>query len=286
MNYVISNYSDIEVHPNCWRDFFDVVICSARKPEFYSSSRSFRKLNIEQNCPTPASVSILEKGSVYIGGSVQVMKRLKGWSGSEVLYVGDNLWADLVEARRTHGWHTACIINELDNEVAVQSSPEFLQLHYLRSTIRNFFVEFQDELNRIDNASDAECGDDSDSAFIKSPFHESEDKFDICKETRGNRTLVDELFISSLEAELKRINKIMSEMFNPNFGTIFRTHGHSSLFAFSLRRYVDLYMSSVTCFIKYSPSHRFYPTQSVHMAHDPVVDHSPSPRTADSGIRR
>jgi 5' nucleotidase family len=75
-----------------------------------------------------------------------------------------------------------------------------------------------------------------------------------------------------LEAELQAINEEMSRSFNPNFGSIFRTHGRSTLFAFSLRRYVDLYMSRVGALLHYSPSHRFYPSHSIRMAHDPKTE--------------
>jgi len=39
------------IHPTAgaeyrWQELFDVVICSAKKPEFYSSNRNFRKWNI------------------------------------------------------------------------------------------------------------------------------------------------------------------------------------------------------------------------------------------------
>jgi hypothetical protein len=43
------------------------------------------------------------------------------------------------------------------------------------------------------------------------------------------------------------------------FGSVFRARYQPSLFAQSLRRYCDLYMTSVTSLRHYSPQHRFYP---------------------------
>lgn len=39
----------------------------------------------------------LMPGEVYAGGSVFALKRAMGWHGRRVLYVGDNLFADLVQ---------------------------------------------------------------------------------------------------------------------------------------------------------------------------------------------
>ena len=89
---------------NSSRDLFDTVICSAKKPDFYRIERPFREWNIAGNFASPATVETLEKGRIYVNGSVQALTRAKPhWDGG-VLYIGDNMWADLVEARRIHGW--------------------------------------------------------------------------------------------------------------------------------------------------------------------------------------
>ena len=43
------------------------------------------------------------------------------------------------------------------------------------------------------------------------------------------------------------------------FGSIFRARHQPSLLSQSLKRYSDLYMSSVVDLLDYSPEHRFYP---------------------------
>lgn len=60
-----------------------------------------------------------------------------------VLYVGDNLYADLVDARRSHGWQTACVIAELEHEINVQNDVEFQALHKLRSLTRQLINDVQ-----------------------------------------------------------------------------------------------------------------------------------------------
>ena len=63
-----------------------------------------------------------------------------------VLYVGDNLYADLVDARRSHGWQTACVISELEHEINVQNDVEFQALHKLRSLTRQLINDVQKAL--------------------------------------------------------------------------------------------------------------------------------------------
>lgn len=60
-------------------------------------------------------------------------------------------------------------------------------------------------------------------------------------------------------------------MFNKNFGSVFRSEGEPTLFAFSLRRYVDIYMAKLENLRFYSPEHRFYPERGVSMPHDPKI---------------
>lgn len=52
----------------------------------------------------------LEKGRIYAQGSMQKLSEITGWTGSKVLYFGDSLWADLVDARRLKGWRTVRVV--------------------------------------------------------------------------------------------------------------------------------------------------------------------------------
>ena len=54
---------------------------------------------------------------------------------------------------------------------------------------------------------------------------------------------------------------------NP-FGSVFRARYTPSLFAHSLRRYCDLYMSNVGSLRHYSPQHRFYPESPKLLSHE------------------
>lgn len=163
-----------------------------------------------------------------------------GFEGKDVLYVGDNLRADLVDARRGHGWHTACIVQELDQELDVQNSAAFSSLYFLRTIIRKLISELQEQVESEVRRSDT---------FIDNR-HPGQNELEL---------------LDTLENELKLINNQLSTRFNPHFGSIFRTDGHQTLFAFALRRYADVYTSRATNLLHYSPVHRFFPRHSSHM---------------------
>ena len=257
-----------------WRDLFDVVICSAKKPDFYKTRLPFREYDPVRRSPTTSPVGQLERGKVYVHGSAHALQRATGWKTNDVLYLGDNLRADLVEARRFHGWHTGCIINELDTEIATQQSEPCKEFHFLRSTLRNMMYDLQAEMQRP-KLADAE-----------DPLHHLDDVTKAVAPSQPIQPLVtcknkntqpgshfepqDEALLVAIEGELHAINGQLSSVYNPNFGSVFRTDGHPSLFAFAVLRYVDLYMSDVTNLLHYNPQHRFYPYHSTHMAHDPA----------------
>ena len=69
-------------------------------------------------------VSSLDKGKFYIHGNLDLFRNLTGWKGPRVLYFGDHVYADLADAAMQHGWRTAAIIPEIENEVKIQRKRE------------------------------------------------------------------------------------------------------------------------------------------------------------------
>ena len=80
------------------------------------------------------------------------------------------------------------------------------------------------------------------------------------------------------EDELKIIDKLeklvslwreeQNKLLGNPFGSVFRAQYTPSLFAHSLRRYCDLYMSNVSDLRHYSPQHRFYPDDARLLSHE------------------
>ena len=149
-----------------------------------------------------------------------------GILNSNVLYIGDSLFADLVDAKREYGWKTAGVLAELEGELQGLSKPD---TQATRKTIEILLSTLR-----------------------------------LTQELMGSPRTEDDLkLLDSLEQEVSssrdRLNVCAG---NSKFGSIFRARHQPSLFAQSLRRYCDLYCSSVVDFLGYSFDHRFYPGNS------------------------
>lgn len=125
------------------------------------------------------------------------------------MYVGDSLFADLVDAKREFGWTTAAVAPEVGWEIKLQQNNEFIiadrAIEMLLNSLRLYQRSLGTELRSKDDL-------------------EVMDKM--------------ERIVSRWRDEQTRL------LGNP-FGSVFRARYTPSLFAHSLRRYCDLYMSNV-----------------------------------------
>ncbi|XP_003747947.1 5'-nucleotidase domain-containing protein 3 [Galendromus occidentalis] len=80
-------------------------------------------------------------------------------------------------------------------------------------------------------------------------------------------------FLDTLLEERDMLRKTTKSLFNPNFGSVFRTHHNPTYFSRRLFRYSDIYMSHVTNLMNYSLSHTFYPRRGV-LPHECYIPHS------------
>eukprot|EP00930_Biecheleria_cincta_P086837 TRINITY_DN76086_c0_g1_i1.p1 TRINITY_DN76086_c0_g1~~TRINITY_DN76086_c0_g1_i1.p1 ORF type:complete len:591 (-),score=97.63 TRINITY_DN76086_c0_g1_i1:105-1877(-) len=216
-----------------WRDLFDVVVVSAGKPAFYTQSRPFRQVSQETGAIEFKPITELSPNAVYCDGSIEELLRLKGWDASSIIYLGDSLFADLVEARRLWGWTTGAIIPELRHELEVQSSPGWCRLRHSVHVLRRCLRLCQDAM----------CEDREGSARRYSEE--------------------DHAVLDALEQLTAGFQECSESFVNPNFGSVFRAarsfHTKPSFFARSLQRHVDFYTSSIVNLYQHSADARWYP---------------------------
>ncbi|MBP9114644.1 MAG: HAD-IG family 5'-nucleotidase, partial [Polyangiaceae bacterium] len=98
-----------------WRDLFDVVIVSARKPDFFTGKAPFYEVVSDDGLLRPAPA--FEPGKAYLGGSAVELEKRLGVSGDEILYVGDHMFGDVHVSNRVLRWRTALVLRELEAEV-------------------------------------------------------------------------------------------------------------------------------------------------------------------------
>jgi HAD superfamily 5'-nucleotidase-like hydrolase len=212
-----------------WRDYFDVVITSAAKPTFFQSRKPFGVVG-----EPAAMVDRLSPGVVYEGGNIIDFERLVGRSGTEVLYVGDHIYGDVLRANVESGWRTVMIIQEMAEEMAALSAhgPDIVALDALDLELRLA----HDELRA------AAAGDRS-----------------------GLATLAERA--ARLERERDEFERRIDAAFHPYWGSLFKAGTELSSFGAQVEQYAWLYTERVSNLRHYSPLH-FFRSPRALMAHE------------------
>ncbi|XP_026222985.1 5'-nucleotidase domain-containing protein 2 [Anabas testudineus] len=204
-----------------WRDFFDVVIVQADKPHFFTDCiKPFRRLDGNGDLRWE-KIKSLDKGQIYKQGNLFDFLRLTGWRGSKVLYFGDHLYSDLADLMLRHGWRTAAIVPELEQETRVVSTSRYsLNLTWLQA--------LTGLMERLQTYRDPES----------------------------------KQILQEWQKEREELRVMTKNMFNPQFGSIFRTCHNPTYFSRRLCRFSDVYMASLSCLLNYDLSYIFYPRRT------------------------
>ncbi|KAJ1937284.1 hypothetical protein FBU59_004796, partial [Linderina macrospora] len=245
-NYVDAGLTYMFDTPN-WRDLFDVVIVSARKPSWYLSHRPFRQV------PTGSSSSVqpwsyvehFEDGQVYSGGNLMSFTNITGYSGRNVMYFGDHIYSDLRDPSIQKGWYTGAIVGELNYELSVLQRADYRQSVSYIQLIEKILKHSQQE--------------------TRSP--------EFMKLSPNDR----ELFRQMLDvgrAERRKTRARIRNSFNTNFGSVFRTEKYPSLFATKIKSFANVYTSDLSNLGLYPSDFVFYPKRVVlpHETRMPEVD--------------
>lgn len=195
----------------------------AGKPHFFTNnSQPFREYNVDRRLLEWEQVSSLQKGKIYAGGTIGDFQRLSGWMGGRVMYFGDHLAADLADVTLHHGWKTAAVIRELEQEILKMNQDEF-----------KWGVNWQQVLMSL--IEDHQAVQDEEAKLV----------------------------IEEWKEEVRGIQDSLRKMFNPAFGSAFRSHNNPTYFSRKLFRFSDIYTSRVTNLLQYSINHSFYPRRGV-----------------------
>jgi len=126
MEYLL-DFPDAPYTGKSWQSYFDFTFVDARKPRFFGEGTVLRQVN-----KTTGQLSLgthtgnLEDMAVYSGGNSEILSRLIGAKGRDVLYVGDHIFGDVVKSKKLRGWRTFLIVPELNDELNVWTSKQQL----------------------------------------------------------------------------------------------------------------------------------------------------------------
>ena len=93
----------------------------------------------------------LDGSAVYSGGSSEVISRLIGAKGRDVLYVGDHIFGDVLKSKKLRGWRTFLIVPELNEEVTISSLEIFFLILILQLSVWTNKQQLYSNLQRYDH---------------------------------------------------------------------------------------------------------------------------------------
>lgn len=103
------------IGPN-WRDYFDLVICYAKKPGFFTMNRDFLKLDgVNEADPVKAEDMCIHEA--YAQGNFKELKKfiqkITKLDNPKILYVGDNLIQDVFTPNKHCAIDTVAVVEEM-----------------------------------------------------------------------------------------------------------------------------------------------------------------------------
>ncbi|XP_054818664.1 uncharacterized protein LOC129318114 isoform X1 [Prosopis cineraria] len=250
-----------------WLQYFDVVITGSAKPSFFHEENranlfevepgSGMLINTDNGSPMPQvgniSARLYPKDNahapkVFQGGSVgHLHKLLSIESSSQVLYVGDHIYGDILRSKKVLGWRTMLVVPELEKEVELlwelrKTRKELQSLRSVRDRIEDKIHRLKWSLKFENLNSDAE------------------------------QQLSSELSRLELEREKARLSHQEAQRnfhlkFHVPWGQLMKTGYLSSRFAHQVERFACLYTSQVSNLGLYSPD-KYYRTSEDFIEHD------------------
>jgi HAD superfamily 5'-nucleotidase-like hydrolase len=131
-----------------WQELFDIVIVQSQKPKWYSRQTEFRALDQKTGAMGLYPIDEFRPGEVYTHGSLECFHRLLKIPGDQVLYMGDQIYTDLLIPQRMAVWKTAAIIHEVQREVQISQTKEYADILTQLLDTEERLAEIQHGLNR------------------------------------------------------------------------------------------------------------------------------------------
>lgn len=241
-----------------WIDLFDVIITGSTKPSFlvnpklplYRCHPDTGLLENTEGVYDESPAEYLSKGKCFQGGNYKHLHDLLGvTNGTQLLYVGDHMFSDVLRSKRTLGWRTMLIVPELEHEINTLYVDDTMQLADEIQQRR----DYRDVLDeRVDGLELQLVSGNEDPQSLQ----------------RAKKAL--QAAKKELEEERAKIIELVDtyhRLFHPVWGQLFKTGMQNSRFAEQVEDYACLYTSRVTNIGLVSPE-MYWRAMSDLMPHD------------------
>jgi 5'-nucleotidase len=238
-----------------WRDLFEIVVVSARKPAFFAGSSPMLEIVDEDAGTMRPFVGPLERGKVYFGGTAAKIEEYVDAPGDQILYVGDHIFTDVNVSKSLLRWRTALILRELEEELEEVEAAQETQKRIHQMMVLKEELEDRYSLLRLDLQRTVAGYGEVSGATPEELRHQMHDL---------RERLV------ALDNEIAPLVMEDGKRFNDSWGYLMRSGNDKSHFTRQIERYADIYTSRVSNFLRYTPFVYFRSPRG-SMPHDPGV---------------
>jgi HAD superfamily 5'-nucleotidase-like hydrolase len=235
-----------------WRELFDVIIVSARKPAFFSTKNPVFRVVTEDGLLEPAPMGIDQDG-IYLGGSARQVEEYLGLAGDEILYVGDHVFTDVHVSKDVLRWRTALVLRELESDLSGIAAFRDDQGRLSALMVEKEDLEFQLSHLRL-AALRKKAGYGDPTTASKSELDKRLSKL------RGK--------LAKLDQQIAPLATAAGAIGNSSWGPLMRAGNDKSHLARQVERYADIYMSRVANFAAHTPF-KYLRSRRGSLPHDP-----------------
>ena len=220
-----------------WRELFELIIVSARKPEFFRRRQAAFALASDDGllraCPTG-----IRRPGAYVGGDAAQVEAFLGVAGEDILYVGDHIYVDVHESKDVLRWRTALILRELEEELAAIGG--FSEKQQQLAALMEEKVRLEFALSQ---------------ARLAQQRHQSGDPAWAGESGRKLREAIaaQRARLVALDERVAPLARESGELGNRRWGPLMRAGNDKSHLAQQVERFADIYTSRVSNFLYETP---------------------------------
>jgi len=249
LNDALPSYAD-------WTAYFDWLVVGSAKPSFFTDNAPFQELD-RAGLPLGPRKQQVQRGKIYNGGNQLGLQASLGVFPDEVLYVGDHIYGDIVRSKKSSGWRTALVVQELHHELEVRRAwsttlQEIESLYTLRSRLAED-IGAQRYLSRV--LARIEPGELESASGLGGAEAER-----MLEDTRARiRKRLDWLrnYEQETRTVLERRQMDVDAAFNPYWGSSFAERHDASRFGAQVESFACIYTSRVSNLSYVSPAKYF-----------------------------
>ncbi len=253
MNYVCLNNKKNLSHE--WLEYFDLVITGSQKPSFFMGKNPIYAVDLNTcllkniDFLTLSKKEVLET-NVFQGGHFKLLYDILGIkAGSEILYIGDHIYGDILRSKKEIGWRTMLVIEELEKEIkAIQNLKD---QYDLCDSLNKKRVHLENEFERY---------------HILEKEAQKNENSEKQEEINKKIKKIGYDLLKLKEIEKKEIKNYHQNL-HPTWGELMKTGRQNSRFAAQVENYACLYTSKLTNLIHYGPHKNFRAVRDF-MPHD------------------